>query len=158
MEKKVPNPRWAKMRGTAYARTAIGDFVNDNADNLSEWLNRVAQGVPKITEDGKLIREADGSIAYLVKPDAATAIKIVSDICEYHLPKLSRQDVSVSGVVASLDNLSPAAATLLSMSQLDLTAHLRSLNAPQALPAWLAGHPGDTIDVTPMERHDDDKS
>ena len=40
---------------------------------------------------------------YLVKPDPLAAIKVVADITEYHLPKLSRQDVAVSGVVAHLD-------------------------------------------------------
>lgn len=56
---------------TARAREAIARFVDGNADRLQEWLDQIA------AEDG---------------PQAA--FKCFSDLLEYHVPKLSRAEVS----------------------------------------------------------------
>lgn len=56
---------------TARAREAIARFVDGNADRLQDWLDQIA------AEDG---------------PQAA--FKCFSDLLEYHVPKLSRAEVS----------------------------------------------------------------
>lgn len=119
-------------------------FVEQNLPRLDCWMQQVANGIPKVDMNCEPIRDTNGSVVYLVKPDPATAIKLVADICEYHLPKLSRQDVQLTGVLGSLDSISPAVAALLSMPEGDITTHLRGINATDAVPVWLEG---EIIDV-----------
>ena len=154
-EKKVYEPKWMKARSTHQARRAIADFVNDNADNLSDWLHRVAYGVPKIDRDGAVIYDAQGSIVYLLKPDPGAAIKAVADIAEYHLPKLSRSDVAM---VATVEN--SASLSLVERVQTMSTSEIKRALAnsvqdvesrplpdtvePEPLPAWMQPPTSDT--------------
>ena len=98
-EKPPYEPKWMKYRATSQARRHIAEFITDNSEHLSEWLQRVAYGIPKANAEGEILRDADGSIIYLVKPDPFSAIKAVSDLAEYHLPRLTRQDVAVVGKI-----------------------------------------------------------
>ena len=63
--KGVPN------RATANAREAIARLVDDNAERLQEWLDE--------------IRETKG---------AEAAWRCLMDVCEYHIPKLARTEVT----------------------------------------------------------------
>lgn len=94
MSTKQRDPKWMKSRSTSYARRAIAEFVEDNADNLSNWLHSVAHGIPKTGKDGELLRDPQGSIIYVSKPDPAAAIAALGNLMEYHLPRLSRAEVS----------------------------------------------------------------
>lgn len=107
-QKAVQNAR--KLGHTSRARIAIGEFVNDNVDQMSDWLQRVANGLPKLNADGEVIRDSDGSVVWVNKPDAAGALKALADLAEYHLPKLSRAEVA-----ATVEHTDPA---LLSTEQL----------------------------------------
>ena len=60
--KGVPNKR------TILAREAIADFVDGNADRLTEWLDKVAEDKPE------------------------EAFKLFMSVVEYHIPKLQRQE------------------------------------------------------------------
>ena len=51
------------------------------------------------------MKASNGSTVWVVRPDPATALKITTDICEYHLPKLSRADVAVVAQVEHLHDL-----------------------------------------------------
>lgn len=61
-------PKGASNIETRKAREAIAKFVEGNLDNFEEWLERVAEDNP------------------------AEAIKLVSSVMEYHLPKLQRSE------------------------------------------------------------------
>lgn len=77
------------------ARKAIAEFVESSVPRFSGWLNQIAEGIPQCDKDGIPQTTQAGVPIYLVKPDPATAMKLVADICEYHLPKLSRSDVAM---------------------------------------------------------------
>lgn len=62
-------PRGVPNKATGKAREAIAMFVDDNADKLSEWLERVAA------------------------KDPATAFKLFQSVIEFHIPKLNRNTV-----------------------------------------------------------------
>lgn len=61
-------------KSTANAREAIARFVDGNAERLNGWLDE--------------IYEKDGP---------AAAFKAVESLLEYHVPKLSRQEVTGEG-------------------------------------------------------------
>ena len=94
-KKQQLEPKWMKARSTAQARRAIADFVNDNADNLADWLSQTAVGVVKLDENNQPIRDAPGSLVFVVKPDPAGAAKILADYADFVLPRLQRSDVEV---------------------------------------------------------------
>lgn len=93
--KTVEKSNHTRIRSVVNARRAIADFVESNAPRLNTWLERVAEGIPKRGEDGRKLVDNQGSVIYVVKPDPATAMKLVGDLCEYHLPKLSRSEVDL---------------------------------------------------------------
>lgn len=102
------------------ARRAIADFIDANIPRFNGWLNQVANGIPQVDKDGKPQFTDTGLPVYLVKPDPLSAMKLVGDLAEYHLPKLSRQDVQLTGVIANLDGneLSPENLQKLSIDDL----------------------------------------
>jgi len=87
-------PFGAVAKTTRESRKAIALFVDQNLPRLDNWLQQVANGLPKVDAEGKPIRDNQGSVVYVVKPDPVAAIKCVTDIAEYHLPKLSRSEQS----------------------------------------------------------------
>ena len=125
--KKPLEPKWMKARSTAQARRAIADFVNENSENLSEWLQRVAYGIPKSDADGNVIRDAQGSIVYVLKPDPAAAIKAVADIAEYHLPKLQRSEQAIVARIERAGQFDPGTMSSLELQQF-LAARLLDLD------------------------------
>ena len=77
-------------KATADARQAIAQFVDGNAHRLTEWLDKVADGV-------KVEKEDPGtgavSVEYIVPPNPAKAFDMFQSVVEYHIPKLARQEV-----------------------------------------------------------------
>ena len=70
--KCVPGRKAGKSnKATILAREAIARFVDGNSAKLQEWLDEV--------------HDRDGPLA---------AIKCFSDLIEYHVPKLSRTEVT----------------------------------------------------------------
>jgi len=67
-------------KATSDARQAIATFVDGNAHRLSEWLDKVANGV----------RNDDGE--YVVQPNPAKAFDMFQSVVEYHVPKLARHE------------------------------------------------------------------
>lgn len=64
-------PKGTKNKSTQNAKEAIARFVDGNTERLQEWLDE--------------IYESDGPHA---------AFKCFSDLIEYHVPKLSRSEVT----------------------------------------------------------------
>lgn len=143
-EKKVPispgRPRGTRNQNTVHARRSIAMFVEKNIPKFNNWLAKVADGIPKVDKEGNTLRDNAGSVIYLIKPDPLGALKIVGDLTEYHLPKLVRQDVQLTGTVAHLDGGELSAAQLAEMSLSDLK-RLALEHFQQAVQR------GDTIDV-----------
>lgn len=77
-------------KATNEARQAIASFVNGNAHRLTEWLDRVADGV-KVTEQDD---EGNPVEKYIVPPNPAKAFDMFQSVVEYHVPKLARMEVA----------------------------------------------------------------
>ena len=73
-------------KATSDARQAIASFVDGNAHRLTEWLDRVANGI--VTEDHQT-----GGEKYIVAPNPAKAFDIFQSVVEYHIPKLARTEL-----------------------------------------------------------------
>ena len=73
-------------KATTNAREAIASFVDGNAHRLTEWLDQVASGTPKLDEEGNPTGE------YAVLPNPAKAFDMFQSVVEYHIPKLARTE------------------------------------------------------------------
>lgn len=62
---------------TTEFREAINCLLRNNSENVSKWLELVAEGNP----------------AAEVKPDPYKALDMLSKLAEYAMPKLARQEV-----------------------------------------------------------------
>lgn len=78
-KKGIPN------KTTARAREAIGIFVEGNIDRLQGWLEQISNGIPKLNDAGEPIAGQ-----YLVPPSPLEALRQLSGLMEYHIPKLAR--------------------------------------------------------------------
>ena len=78
-------------KATSAAREAIAQFVDGNAHRLTEWLDRVADGVKVEEEDPET-----GAVTekYIVPPNPAKAFDMFQSVVEYHIPKLARTEVA----------------------------------------------------------------
>lgn len=72
---------------TQAARECVTLFVEGNIGRLQRWLDQVADGIQ--TDDG----------GWLVAPNPERAFMMVERLLEYHIPKMRRTEVSVSGQV-----------------------------------------------------------
>jgi hypothetical protein len=85
----VPN------KSTREARAAIAAFVDDNAGRLQEWLDKVANGVPRTDRRGQPVENEDtGEVAWLLPPNPEKAFNMVQSVIEYHVPKLARREIT----------------------------------------------------------------
>ena len=82
----VPNKK------TVLAREAIAKFVDGNAGRLQSWLDKVANGVLA----GTRISEKTGKVikVYHVRPNPQRAFELFQSVIEYHVPKLSRSELT----------------------------------------------------------------
>jgi hypothetical protein len=92
LPKKGPGrPPGAVNKATADARQAIAQFVDGNAHRLTEWLDRVAEGVKVEKEDPET---GEVTTEYVVPPNPAKAFDMFQSVVEYHVPKLARTEVT----------------------------------------------------------------
>ncbi|CAB5219921.1 hypothetical protein UFOVP239_9 [uncultured Caudovirales phage] len=84
---KGGRPPGSPNKTTADARRAIAEFVDGNAHRLTEWLDRVAEGV-------KAQDPETGEEKYVVPPNPAKAFDMFQSVVEYHVPKLARMEVA----------------------------------------------------------------
>jgi hypothetical protein len=75
---------------TKDARETIGRILDTNIHRLSEWLESVAYGVKesKFSDDGIEYEY------YVVKPNPSKAFDMLQSLLEFHVPKLTRIQVS----------------------------------------------------------------
>jgi hypothetical protein len=71
-------PAGTPNKVTADARAAIAMFVEQNSSKLDLWLTAVA----------------DGDAANDIKPNPAKAFELFQSVIEYHVPKLSRAELT----------------------------------------------------------------
>ena len=84
----VPN------KATRDARLAIAAFVDNNADRMQEWLDKVASGVPRVDAEGNQRYDDEGEPMWLVPPNPERAFAMLRDVVEYHVPKLARSEMT----------------------------------------------------------------
>ena len=92
LPKKGPGrPAGSVNKATANAREAIAQFVDGNAHRLTDWLDRVAEGVKVEKEDPET-----GTVTteYVVPPNPAKAFDMFQSVVEYHIPKLARTELA----------------------------------------------------------------
>jgi hypothetical protein len=87
-------PPGSPNRVTKEARAAIADFVDGNAHRLQEWLDRVANGVPRTDAQGNQIVNDDGDLEWIVPPNPEKAFNLFQTVVEYHVPKLARSELT----------------------------------------------------------------
>ena len=78
-------------KATTDARQAIASFVDGNAHRLTEWLDKVADGVKVIEVDAN---SGEPIERYVVAPNPAKAFDLFQSVVEYHIPKLARMEVA----------------------------------------------------------------
>lgn len=115
------------------ARVAIARLADTSAPLMMGWLQQTAEGIPKRDLKGEPLRDAKGSIMWLVKPDPLGAFKAMGDVMAYHLPRLKN-------VEATIEQREGVPLSDLSSQELQQRL-LESLG--------LAEPVGDVIDVTP---------
>lgn len=76
-------------KATREAREAMALFVEGNAHRLTEWLDRVSDGVKVETQDAET---GVVSVEYIVPPNPAKAFEMFQSVVEYHIPKLARTE------------------------------------------------------------------
>ena len=81
-------------KATRDARLAIAAFVDDNAGRMQEWLDKVAQGVPRVDAEGNQRYDDEGEPMWLVAPNPEKAFAMLRDVVEYHVPKLARSEMT----------------------------------------------------------------
>jgi hypothetical protein len=132
MRKKVGRPAGAVNKTTKVGRQALVEFINGNIPRLNMLLDQVEKGLPKIDKSGEYLRDKDGSIIYVVKPDPLSTINAISTLAEFVLPKLSRQDVNMTAQVSNVDligQMSPQAQMLANMNPDQIASFLRGETA-----------------------------
>lgn len=88
LPKKGPGrPSGSPNKATSDARQAIAQFVDGNAHRLTEWLDKVAEGV-------KTTDPETGEEKYVVQPNPAKAFDMFQSVVEYHIPKLARTELA----------------------------------------------------------------
>lgn len=121
-------------------RAGVQALVDGEIGNLRQWIEQTANGIPKVDTNGKPILDIEGSVVWVNRPDPAAAVKLVSELAEYAIPKLSRQDISVTGAIAHLDGNELSPENLQKMSIDDLKRMAVEM---------MQQRPLDVIDVVP---------
>jgi len=76
-------------------KTIVQDLIDENADNVRLWLERVANGVPgeyQTNQEGQ--RE---TVRFPIAADPARAVDLIGRLAEYVAPKLTRTEVTGPG-------------------------------------------------------------
>lgn len=92
--KGAGRPPGAPNKASISARQAIACFVDGNTHRLQEWLDKIAEGTPKLDSKGRKMYDADGEILWENKPNPAQAFTLFQQVIEYHVPKLARSEIT----------------------------------------------------------------
>ena len=117
-------------------RVSFQAIVDGHVNHVKTWIEQTATGIPKVDKNNNLITDGMGALIYEVKPDPATAVKLISDLAEYVLPKLSRSEaVNVNLDAQDLRTLSID--QLLSLKQELLVQSVVTIEQESETPEWL---------------------
>lgn len=105
MSRKRGRPKGAVGRPTRESRAAIAAFVQQQLPRLDMLLGQIINGLPKVDREGEPIRDKEGSVVYVVKPDPQAGFKCLTDIIEYHIPRLSRSEATVVAQVEQVQRI-----------------------------------------------------
>jgi len=61
---------------------------------MQEWLDAVANGIPRCDAEGNQRHDDDGEPMWLVPPNPEKAYNMLKDVVEYHVPKLARSELT----------------------------------------------------------------
>lgn len=95
-KRKPPNagrgrPKGSVNKATATAREAMAKIADGMAEEFEKWIVAIAQGVPAdVDEEGNPLK-------WHQKPDPRGAAEVYLKAIEYHVPKLSRAEVTGAG-------------------------------------------------------------
>jgi len=87
-------------KATTDARRAVAEIVEGNSHKLTEWLNTVAEGILKTDS---ITGQQTGE--YLIRPNPAKAFDMYHSFLEFHVPKLTRVQVSEEEFDPGMANL-----------------------------------------------------
>lgn len=105
------------------AAKLVQSFVEQSLPMFPKWIQQVAEGIPQYDGAGNRATNADGSPIYVVKPDPATAIKVVSGLVDFATPRLSRSEISASVEHLPIDQQSSLALQQRVLESLGLTTY-----------------------------------
>lgn len=84
-------PKGSVNKATATAREAIAKIADGMAPEFEKWIVAIAEGQPaKLDEEGR-------PVSWLNKPDPRGAAEVYLKAIEYHVPKLSRAELTGPG-------------------------------------------------------------
>jgi len=103
--RKPPNAGKGRVKGvpnkaTADVRQAVSGFAQNRAADVDRWVQQTADGIREKGKDGK-----PGE--WIVKPDPGRAAQIYFGAIEYHIPKLSRTELSTGTDTLKIEILDP---------------------------------------------------
>lgn len=85
-------PKGSPNKATATVRDAISRVADGMADDFVGWLRATAEGVSVPQTEEEIA--AGQPKKYLVKPNPEGAAKVYLAAIEYHIPKLSRTELT----------------------------------------------------------------
>jgi hypothetical protein len=95
---KGGRPKGQPNKVTADVRAALAQIVEGSVGRLQESLDRVLYGVttPVHDKDGQPVTAEGGEplLRYIVAPDPARYVDLVTRLTEYCVPKLSRSELT----------------------------------------------------------------
>jgi hypothetical protein len=104
--RKPPNAGKGRVKGvpnkaTADVRAAIALVAQNKSADLERWLDQTANGVPRLGKNGRPTKD------FLVRPDPGKAAQIYLGAIEYHIPKLSRTELSTGSDTLKVEIVDP---------------------------------------------------
>jgi hypothetical protein len=95
-----PRGKIGRVAGTnARLRSSLQSLVDGEVANIRTWLHLAAQRIPKVNADGEVLRDNQGSVVWVNKPDPLGAIKTIAELAEFVVPKLSRTEATVAAKI-----------------------------------------------------------
>lgn len=106
-KRKPPNAGKGRVKGvpnkaTADVRAAVAAIAQGRAADVDRWLQQTAEGIQVTKGTGKR-RKTE----WLVKPDPGKAAQIYFGAIEYHIPKLSRTELSTGSDTLRIEIVDP---------------------------------------------------
>lgn len=98
-KRKPPNAGKGRVKGvpnkvTADVRAAVSLFAQNRAADFDKWIGQTAEGI-------KAGRK------WLLKPDPGRAAQLYLSAIEYHIPKLSRTELSTGSDTLKVEIVDP---------------------------------------------------